>query len=56
MESLKGDGAANDVAAKSFESLSIGRIKVNIIVDAKAAPMPRTENLDAFVREKVVLL
>ena len=37
MESLKGDGAANDIAAEGFESLGIGGVEEDIIVDAKAA-------------------
>jgi len=56
MEPLKGDGAANDIAAESFESLGVGGIEVDIIVDAKAASAPGTEELDAFVREEVVFL
>ena len=40
MESLKGDGAADDIARKGFKGLGIGGIKVEIIIDAKAAPAP----------------
>lgn len=56
VESLKRDGASNDVAAECFEPLGIGGIEIDIIVDAKAAAAPRTEELDAFVGEKVVFL
>jgi hypothetical protein len=56
MEPLKGDGAANDIAAESFESLGVGGIEVDIIVDAKAASAPGPEELDAFVGEEVVFL
>jgi hypothetical protein len=40
VESLEGDGAPNDIATESFESLGIGGVEVDIIVDAKAAPAP----------------
>lgn len=56
MESLKGDGAADDSAREGFEGLGIGGIEVDIIVYAESAPAPRTENFDAFVGKKVVLL
>ena len=35
MESLKGDGAANDIARKCFKGLGIRGIEVEIIIDAK---------------------
>ena len=35
--------------------MGIGGIEVDIIIDAKAAPAPGTENFDAFVRENPVL-
>ena len=40
MESSKGDGAPNDMAAEGFESLGIGGVEEDIIVDAKSAPAP----------------
>ena len=40
MESSKGDGAPNDIAAEGFESLGIGGVEEDIIVDAKSAPAP----------------
>ena len=56
MEPLEGDGAANDIAAESFESLGVGGVEVDIIIDAKAAPAPGTEELDPLIRERVVFL
>ena len=56
MAPLEGDGAANDIAAESFESLGVGGVEVDIIIDAKAAPAPGTEELDPFIRERVVFL
>ncbi len=40
MESLKGDGAADDIAREVFKGLSIGGIEVDIIIDAKARIAP----------------
>ncbi len=40
MESLKGDGAADDIASEGFKGLGIGGVEEDIIVDAKSAPAP----------------
>ncbi len=40
MESLKGDGAADDIARKGFKGLGVGGIEVDVIVDAKSAEAP----------------
>jgi hypothetical protein len=56
MESLERDGAADDIAREDFKGLGVGGPEVDIIIDAKAAPAPRTEHMDAFVGEKVVFL
>ena len=56
VESLKGDGAADDIARKDLKTLDIGGIEIDVIIDAKAAPAPGTEDLDAFVGKKVVFL
>jgi hypothetical protein len=52
VKSLKRDGASNDVSAEGFESLGIGGIEVEIIIDAKAALAPGTQEVNALVREK----
>ncbi len=40
MESLKGDGASDDIASEGFKGLGIGGIEVDIIINAKSAPAP----------------
>ncbi len=40
MESLKGDGAADDIAREGFKGLGIGGIEVDIMIDAKARIAP----------------
>ncbi len=40
MESLKGDGASDDIAREGFKGLGIGGMKVEIIIDAKAKVIP----------------
>jgi hypothetical protein len=56
VKSLKRDGASNDVSAEGFESLGIGGIEVEIVIDAKAALAPGTQEVNALVREKPWLL
>ncbi len=40
MESLQGDGAADDIAREGFKGLGVGGIEVDVIVDAKSAEAP----------------
>jgi len=37
MESLKGDGASDDIAREGFKGLGIGGIEVDIIINVKAS-------------------
>ena len=40
MESLKGDGASDDIAREGFDGLGIGGIEVDIIMNFKARMAP----------------
>jgi hypothetical protein len=56
VKSLKRDGASNDVSAEGFESLAIGGIEVEIIIDAKAASAPGTKEVHALVGEEALIV